>query len=130
MRPFFSAHPASETIIAAAALLSPGALPAVIVPSLRKAGRSLARLSIVVSGRLCSSFSKSPGLFRSQSSTGTISSANLPAACAAAKRFCERSAQRSWSSRVIWRDLTRSSVCQPECWSEKASFSPSRSTLS
>ena len=35
-------------------------------------------------------------------STAAISSLNLPAACAALKRCCERAAQRSWSSRVTW----------------------------
>ena len=95
VRPFFSAQSALETIIAAAPLFRPGALPAVMVPSLRKAGRSLARLVERRVGAIVLVLLKDPGLFRSQSSTGTISSVNLPAACAAAKRFCERSAQRS-----------------------------------
>ena len=51
--PAASAKPRSATIIAAAPLLRPGALPAVMVPSGRKAGLSLARVSSVVSGRLC-----------------------------------------------------------------------------
>ena len=52
-----SAQVRSATIMAAAPVLRPGALPAVIVPSLRNAGLSLERLSSVVSGRLCSSLS-------------------------------------------------------------------------
>ena len=99
--------PRSATIIAEAPLFKPGALPAVIVPSLRKAGRSLARLSIVVSGLLLSSLSKTFTPLWPRTSTGVISSLNLPAACAAAKRCCDRNAQRSCSSRVIWRDLAK-----------------------
>ena len=76
-RPFFSAHPASDTTTAAAPLLSPGELPAVIVPSLRKAGFSLARLSRVVSGRLCSSLEKVSGPFLPLIVTGTISLVEL-----------------------------------------------------
>jgi hypothetical protein len=56
------AQPRSATIIAAAPLLRPGALPAVIVPSLRKAGLQLGQRLGVVSGRLCSSFAKAPAL--------------------------------------------------------------------
>ena len=81
--------------MAAAPLLSPGALPAVIVPSLRNAGLSLASTSRVVSGRFASSVSKTCGPLRPLTSTPTISAAKRPAVCAAAKRFCERSAQRS-----------------------------------
>ena len=80
---------------AAAPELSPGALPAVMLPSLRKAGRSLARESAVVSGRLCSSFRKVTGPFRLGTCTGVISASNNPAAWAAEKRVCERSAQAS-----------------------------------
>jgi len=111
--------------MAAAPLLRPGALPAVIVPSLRKAGSSLARLSAVVSGRLCSSLANSSSPLRVLIRTGTISASNLPAAWAAAKRCCERRAQRSCSARAIWYFWARSSVCQPECWPDKASLRPS-----
>lgn len=48
VRPRCSAHAASATISAAAPLLSPGALPAVIVPPLLKAGLSRANDSSVV----------------------------------------------------------------------------------
>jgi hypothetical protein len=113
--PFCSAQRRSAMIIAAAPLLSPGAFPAVIVPSLRKAGFSLPRLSSVVSGRLCSSLAKLSGPLRPLISTATISASNLPAACAAEKRFWERSAHRSCWSRLIWYFVAKSSVCQPEC---------------
>ena len=129
-RPFCSANNRSATIIAAAPLLRPGALPAVIVPSLRKAGFSLASTSKVVSGRLASSVSNISGPFRPLTSTPTISAAKRPLFCAATKRCCERCAHRSWSSRVMLKRVTRSSVCQPECSPENASLSPSRSMLS
>ena len=55
------------------------ALPAVMVPSLAKAGRSLPRLSAVVSGRTPSSEAKTTGSpLRCGISTGTISSAKAP----------------------------------------------------
>ena len=67
-------------------------LPAVTVPPARNAGFSEASFSAEVSGRGCSS--------RSTPATGTSSSANRPAASAAAQRCCERSANASWSSRM------------------------------
>src|SRR5919109_3348838 len=96
---------------------------------LRKAGFSLASVSIVVSGRLASSLSKLTSPLRLANSIATISSLNFPASCAALKRCCERAAQRSWSSRVTRYVVTRSSVCQPECCPLNASFKPSRSML-
>ena len=86
-RPFFSDQARSATIIADAAVLRPGALPAVIVPSLRNAGFNLESVSMVVSGRLCSSFSKFVGPFREAISIAAISVANFPAACAIENRF-------------------------------------------
>ena len=65
---------------AAAPLLTPGALPAVIVPSLRNAGFSAASASSVVLGRLCSSVSKMVAPLRPGTSIGTISPLNFPAA--------------------------------------------------
>src|SRR5216684_4086587 len=91
---------------------------------------SAASASRVVPGRLCSSLSKTVGPLRPASSIGRISSLNLPAAWAAPKRCCVRSAHWSCASRVIWNWAARSSVCQPEAWSEKASLRPSRSMLS
>ena len=87
-----SAHVSSASTIAAAPVFTPGALPAVIVPPSRKAGFSAANASSVVPGRLCSSASNAVGPLRPDSSTGTISALNLPEACAALKRCCERSA--------------------------------------
>src|SRR5437762_4517586 len=87
-----SANSRSATTIAAAPLLRPGALPAVIVPSLRNAGFSLVSTSSVVSGRFASSVAKVSGPLRPLISTPTICVAKRPAACAAANRFCERSA--------------------------------------
>jgi hypothetical protein len=116
--------------MAEAASFSPGALPAVMVPFGRNAGLSRARVSSVVSGRLCSSLSNRVDPFLPGTSTGTICDLKRPSACAAAKRCCDRKAQRSCASRVTWYFSTRSSVCQPEGASEKASFSPSRNTLS
>ena len=69
----------------------PLAFPAVTVPSARNAGFSRASASAFVSGRGCSSTVTSP--------TATSSSSKRPAALAAAQRFCERSANASWSSR-------------------------------
>ena len=77
---------------AAAPSLIPDELPAVTLPSLRKAGLSAAIFAASVSGRGCSS--------RSTSSTATSSSANRPAASAAAHRRWLSSANASWSSRL------------------------------
>src|SRR4051794_39334392 len=125
-----SAKARLATTIAAAPLLRPGALPAVIVPVSRKAGRSLVSTSTVVSGRGASSVAKASMPFLPLMSTLTISSANLPAFCAAPKRCCERAAKLSCASRVSCAFITRSSVCQPECLPENASSRPSRSMLS
>ena len=73
--------------------MTPGALPAVTVPSGSIAGFRQASFSSVVSRRTDSSAVTSP--------TGTISSSKRPASCAAAARSCERSAQASWSSREM-----------------------------
>ena len=84
---------------AAAPSLTPDALPAVTVPGRRNGVFRPARASSEVS-RGCSSTSTTvtaprlPG-----TSTGTISSASRPFACALAARCWLRSANRSWSSR-------------------------------
>ena len=75
----------------------PEALPAVTVPSLTKAGRSLASVSSVVPGRMYSSWSTTMSPFRVLTVTGTISSLNLPAFCAASALFCEATANSSCS---------------------------------
>jgi hypothetical protein len=84
----------------------------------------LPRLSEVMSGRLCSSLANCSLPLRLLISTGTISASNLPSACALPKRCCERSAQASWSSRLIWYSVARSSVCQPACSPEKGVVQP------
>ena len=88
--------------IAAAPLFRPGALPAVIVPSSRKAGlsrpapRSSCRAAVVL-----------VRVERRRCPCGRVSRwrrsrrVNLPAAWAAPKRCCERSAHRSCASRVM-----------------------------
>ena len=76
---------------AAAPSLIPLAFPAVTVPPARNAGFRPASASAVVCGRGCSSTRTSP--------TATSSSSKRPAACAAAQRSCERTANASWSSR-------------------------------
>src|SRR5204862_416375 len=68
----------------------PGALPAVVVPSGSKTGRSAASFSSVVSRRIPSSAATPP--------TVTISSAKRPAPCAATARSCDRYAHSSCSS--------------------------------
>src|SRR5204863_396431 len=67
--------------------------PAVVVPSGSKTGFSFARASIEVSRRGPSSATTSP--------TGTISRSKKPSSWARTARSCERSAQRSCSSREI-----------------------------
>ena len=94
-RPRLSAQFRSASTSAAAPLLRPGALPAVMLPSGLKAGFSAANAAKVVCGRLCSSVSKQVGPLRPGTSTATISLENLPSACAAAKRCCDRNAHRS-----------------------------------
>mmetsp|Transcript_33482 Transcript_33482/g.84841 ORF Transcript_33482/g.84841 Transcript_33482/m.84841 type:complete len:274 (-) Transcript_33482:550-1371(-) len=81
-------------------------LPAVVVPSLRKTALSAPRLSTEASWRMPSSWEittlvsapvlGSTTLVR----TGTISSLNLPAACAAAAFLCDLTANSSWPLRV------------------------------
>ena len=76
------------------------ALPAVMVPFLSKAGRSLPSDSAVVSGRTPSSVSTTSGSpLRWGTLTGTISSANFPSLMAAAARSWERAPKASWRSR-------------------------------
>jgi hypothetical protein len=85
--PSARAFSSEATTSAAAPSLMPDALPAVTVPSRRKAGFSVASLSALASGRGCSS--------RETPSTGTSSSSKRPASAAAAHRCCEASAKTS-----------------------------------
>jgi hypothetical protein len=74
---------------------------------------SLASISSVVSGRGCSSVSTTSGSpFLRGISTGVSSSANRPAAWAAPQRCCERTANASWSARLMLNSAaTLSAVC-------------------
>ena len=74
---------------AAAPSLMPDALPAVTVPSFSKAGFSLAIASTVAPWRGYSSALTMMSPLRVLMVTGTISSLNLPAFCAASALFCE-----------------------------------------
>ena len=102
------------------------ALPAVMVPSLSKAGRSLASDSAVVSGRTPSSVSTTSGSpLRWGTSTGTISSANLPSLMAAAARSWERALKASWRSRETPSAPLYRSVPRPMAHWSKAQNRPS-----
>ncbi len=86
---------------AAAPSLIPEALPAVTVPSFSNAGLSLAIESSVAPWRGYSSVSTTMSPLRDLMVTGTISSLNLPAFCAASALFCEPTANSSCCERVI-----------------------------
>src|SRR5258708_6597570 len=87
---------------AAAPSLIPEALPAVTVPSFSNAGLSLAIESSVAPWRGYSSVSTTMSPLRDLMVTGTISSLNLPAFCAASALFCEPTENSSCCERVIW----------------------------
>ncbi len=100
--------------------------PAVIVPSLLKAGRSLPSDSAVVSARTPSSVEKTTGSpLREGIDTGTISSSKSPFLMAAAARWCERAENSSCSDRPRPRAVLCRSVDSPIGLSSKASVSPS-----
>ena len=105
------------TTSAAAPSLTPGALPAVVVPSGSKTGFSLASFSIDVSRRGPSSTAKSP--------TGTISDSKRPSSIAFTARSCERSAQASWSSREMPSSRETNDACSTMCFESKLEVSPS-----
>ena len=85
-------------------------VPAVIVPSAPNAGRSLASVSCVVSGRIPSSSLSTRGSPRfCGTDNAVISSANTPFFCAVAARWCEAAPKASCSARLIpYRLLCRS----------------------
>jgi len=68
-------------------------------PLAPKAGRSAPSDSAVVSARGPSSAPTTVGPFRPGISTGTISAANFPAACAATARRCDSAANASCAAR-------------------------------
>ena len=111
-RPAFSAASAVASTTAAAPSLRPEALPAVTVPSLRKAALSLARASAVVAFG-CSSVAKPTFSRFTVTSTGTIWSAKRPSRIAAAARFWLSRAKASWASRVIWFSAATFSAVTP-----------------
>ena len=91
----------------------PEALAAVTVPSLSKAGRSLATLSSVAPWRMYSSWSTTTSPLRVFTVTGTISSLKRPAFCAASALFCEATANSSCCWRVICHCLATFSAVTP-----------------
>ena len=139
--PARSAASADITTTAAAPSEICEAVPAVIVPSFPKAGRSLAKASTVVPGRMpssCVTVSVSP-LFcpggttppapparACGTGTPTISAANRPFLVAAAARWWDMAANSSCCSRVMPSSRPLFSVDSPmDRWS-KASVRPSR----
>ena len=101
-------------------------LPAVIVPSLANAGRSLASDSAVVSGRMpSSSLITSGSPLRCGMITGVISSAKWPFFCAAAARWWLAAAKASCSARVMPCFAPCRSVDSPIEQQSQASVSPS-----
>ena len=113
-RPSAAAFFAVITITAAAPSLRPEALPAVTEPALSKAGRRPARLSALVLRLMNSSAANTIGSpFFCGNVTGTISSLNRPASCAAAAFCCDASASVSCCSRVMPCALATFSAVMP-----------------
>ncbi|MCY1221751.1 hypothetical protein D9M72_338200 [compost metagenome] len=105
---------ADITTTAAAPSFRPEALAAVTVPALSKAGLRPDMLSSVAPWRTNSSVLKATGSpLRCGISTGTISSSNLPAFCAASALFCEPTANSSCASRVMPYSLATFSAVMP-----------------
>ena len=115
MSPAASAALRSMSTTAAAASLTPEALPAVTVPSFLKAGRIFARSSRVDVGRMCSSVSMITEPLRLLISTGTICSLKRPSAMAAAARRWLCTASASWSSRETCHFSATFSAVMPMC---------------
>ena len=101
------------TTTAAAASLTPAALPAVTVPSFLKAGLSLASASAERSSRMCSSRVNSIVSRLLLIGTGMSSSRNLPASVAACARRWDVQANSSWSSREMAWESARFSAVMP-----------------
>ena len=111
--PSLAASDAFISTTAAAPSLMPEALAAVTVPSLSKAGRSLARPSSVTPAFGYSSVSTTISPLRPLMVTGAISSLNLPAFMAASALFCEATANSSCCARVICYCLATFSAVVP-----------------
>ncbi len=102
------------------------ALPAVMLPALSNAGRSLPSDSIVVSGRTPSSVSTMIGSpLRWGTGTATISSANLPSLMALAARSCDLAASSSCGARSMPAEAAYFSVPAPMATWSKAQKRPS-----
>ena len=103
VRPCVLTASALAIIIAAAPSFTPLALPAVTLPPSRNGAGNLASCSSVVAGLGCSSVSTITGSpLRWGISTGAISRARRPFSVAAPAFCCERCANRSWSSRLMF----------------------------
>ena len=101
-------------------------VPAVIVPSLVNAGRSLASDSVVVSGRMPSSLAKRTGSpLRCGISMGVISASKTPFFWAAAARWWDRAPISSCSARFRPRRVLCFSVDSPIGMFSYASVRPS-----
>ena len=102
LMPRRAASAALITTSAAAPSLMPEALPAVTVPSLAKAGRSLPSTSSVVSGFGYSSSATTTSPLRPFTVTGAISSLKRPAFMASPALCWLPAANSSCSARVSW----------------------------
>ncbi len=122
VRPCCLAAASDATISMAAPSLTPEALPAVIVPSGRTTGFSLARLSMVVA-RGCSSWLTMIGSpFFWAMVTGVISAARRPLAWAAEALAWLRRAKASWSSRLILKSTATFSAVSGMASTPNAAF--------
>ena len=98
-------------------------LPAVTLPRAANTGRSLAKPSMLVSGRgpssmftvrlLMLTWPLAKSKARSSISTGVISSANSPAAMAASARRCDSTANASCASRLTFHCCATFSAVKP-----------------
>ena len=128
VRPRRSAVAGLTSTTAAAPSVICEALPAVMVPSLLKAGRSLPRDSTVVSGRTPSSRETTVSPRRELMVKGAISAA-WNAADSAARRW-ERAENSSCWARLMPMSVLPSSVEEPMERDSKASVRPSNSRVS
>ncbi len=111
--PSSRARSRDDTTSAAPPSFTFDALPAVIVPSVLKAGRSERRDSRLVSRGVSSLITRVTSPLRPFTSTAAISSSNQPSRCARSAFSYEPSANRSWSSRVVPRASATPSAHRP-----------------